>query len=73
MWQARYSGVFQGEDLKTVTVAIWGLTFKPKTDDVRESPAIDIINCLLEQGVKMKAYDPKGMVNAREVFSDRIE
>ncbi len=65
--------VFQGEDLRAVTVAIWGLTFKPKTDDVRESPAIDIINCLLEQGVKVKAYDPKGMENARETFSDRIE
>jgi UDPglucose 6-dehydrogenase len=63
---------FRGEDLKGVNVAVWGLTFKPKTDDVRESPAIDIINALLEQGVKVTAYDPKGMENARLMFGERI-
>lgn len=63
---------FKGEDLKNITVAIWGLTFKPKTDDVRESPAIDIINTLASHGIKIRAYDPKGMENAREIFRDRI-
>jgi UDPglucose 6-dehydrogenase len=63
---------FKDEDLSSLTVAIWGLTFKPKTDDVRESPAIDIINNLINHGVKIRAYDPKGMDNAREIFQDRI-
>ena len=63
---------FKDEDLSSLTVAIWGLTFKPKTDDVRESPAIDIINNLISHGVKIRAYDPKGMDNAREIFQDRI-
>ncbi len=64
---------FEGEDLTKITVAVWGLTFKPKTDDVRESPAIDIINTLLESGIKVVAYDPKGMDNAREIFGNHIE
>ncbi|HOJ15192.1 MAG TPA: UDP-glucose/GDP-mannose dehydrogenase family protein [Deltaproteobacteria bacterium] len=63
---------FAGEDLSKVTAAVWGLTFKPKTDDVRESPAIDIINYLLEHGITVKAYDPQGMPNARALFGDRI-
>jgi len=64
---------FKGEDPRSLTVAIWGLTFKPKTDDVRESPAIDIINGLISHGITVKAYDPKGMDNAREIFQDRIQ
>jgi len=64
---------FKEEDPSTLTIAIWGLTFKPKTDDVRESPAIDIINTLICHGVKIRAFDPKGMDNAREIFKDRIE
>jgi UDPglucose 6-dehydrogenase len=64
---------FNGEDLKKITVAIWGLTFKPKTDDVRESPAIDIINTLIGHGIKIKAYDPKGIENSREIFKDSIQ
>jgi len=58
--------------LKKITVAVWGLTFKPKTDDVRESPAIDIINALLEYGVTVTAFDPKGIENARKIFNDHI-
>ena len=53
--------------------AVWGLTFKPKTDDVRESAAIDIINFLLQNGAKVKANDPKGIENAKKIFGDRIE
>jgi len=60
------------KDLKQRTVAVWGLTFKPKTDDVRESPAIDIINKLVSRGIRIKAYDPKGMENAKEIFRDTI-
>ena len=63
---------FKKKDLKKITVAVWGLTFKPKTDDVRESPAIDIIKTLLSHGIKIKAFDPKGIDNARKIFKNRI-
>jgi len=63
---------FKGEDLKKITVAVWGLTFKPKTDDVRESPAIDIINILIKHNMKVVAYDPKGIENARQIFDNKI-
>jgi len=63
---------FKGEDPAGLTVAVWGLTFKPKTDDVRESPAIDIIDALTGHGIKVRAYDPKGMDNARDIFRDSI-
>jgi UDPglucose 6-dehydrogenase len=63
---------FKKRDLKKITVAVWGLTFKPKTDDVRESPAIDIINSLLVHGIKVKAFDPKGIENARKIFKGSI-
>ena len=43
-----------------------GLSFKPNTDDMRDAPAIDIINNLLKDGAKIKAYDPKAMDNAKE-------
>ena len=55
-----------------VNIAIWGLTFKPKTDDVREAPAIDIIRILLEKGFNIRAYDPQGMDNARAILGDSI-
>lgn len=54
------------------TIALWGLTFKPKTDDMRESSTIYLINFLLENGAKVQAHDPKGMENAKKIFGDRI-
>jgi UDPglucose 6-dehydrogenase len=54
------------------TLAVWGLTFKPKTDDVRESPALYVIEMLLEKGMKIRAFDPKGIENARKVLDDKI-
>lgn len=60
-------------DVKDKKVAIWGLSFKPKTDDIREAPSVIIINKLLEEGVKVKAYDPVAMDEARKIFGDRIE
>jgi len=65
-------GFFKKKDLKKITVAVWGLTFKPKTDDVRESPSIDIIETLLSHGIKVRAFDPKGIENARKIFKSRI-
>ena len=60
-------------DIKNKTFAIWGLAFKPKTNDMREAPAITIINELLKHGAKVKAYDPKAMESARFIFGDKIE
>lgn len=55
------------------TLAVLGLAFKPNTDDMRFAPSIDIINCLLEEGAKVKAFDPEAMERARGVFGGKIE
>ena len=62
-----------GGDLNGKTFAVWGLAFKPRTDDMREAPAIYIINSLLEQGAKVRATDPEAMEQAKLKFGDRIE
>ncbi len=62
-----------GKDLKGMTFAIWGLAFKPKTDDMREAPAITVIEALLSMGAKIQAYDPKATSAAKYLFKDRIE
>ena len=59
-------------DIKNKTFAVWGLAFKPRTNDMRESPAITIINMLLDKGAKIKAYDPKAMETAKVIFGDKI-
>lgn len=59
-------------DIKNKTFAVWGLSFKPRTNDMRESPAITIINMLLDKGAKIKAYDPKAMETAKVIFGDKI-
>jgi len=59
-------------ELRGRTIAIWGLAFKPRTDDMREAPAISIIEQLLERGAIVRAYDPEAMATARRLFGDRI-
>ena len=54
------------------TIAIWGLSFKPNTDDIREAPAIETINKLLDNGFTIKAYDPEAMKNIAEIYGDKI-
>jgi UDPglucose 6-dehydrogenase len=60
-------------DLKGRSIAIWGLAFKPKTDDMREAPAITIIEELLNSGASVAAYDPEAAGTARGIFGDRIQ
>jgi UDPglucose 6-dehydrogenase len=59
-------------DLGGRTIALWGLAFKPKTDDMREAPAITVIERLLAAGAVVRAYDPEASETARRIFGDRI-
>lgn len=60
-------------DLKGKKFAVWGLAFKPNTDDMREAPSIPVINLLLESGARVKAFDPASMENAKFYLNDTIE
>lgn len=60
-------------DLKGKTIAVWGLSFKPHTDDVREAPALYNIEELLEAGAIIKAHDPEAMDNIKRVIGDKIQ
>ena len=61
------------KSLKGRTFAVWGLSFKPRTDDMREAPSVVIINRLLEMGAKVRAHDPEAIREAKKIFGDRIE
>ncbi len=68
----RLKEYFKG-NLKDKTVAIWGLAFKPHTDDIREAPALYNIDALLKEGAKLKVHDPEGMENVKRVLGDKVE
>jgi UDPglucose 6-dehydrogenase len=59
-------------DLKGKTIALWGLAFKPRTDDMREAPAIVVIERLLAAGATVRAYDPGARETARRIFDGRV-
>jgi len=61
-----------GPDLSGKTIAIWGLAFKPSTDDIREAPALYTIDQLLAAGAKIQAYDPEAMDNVAERYGDKV-
>ena len=63
---------FFGGDLRGRKIALWGLAFKPNTDDIREAPALYIIDKLLKEGAIVSVYDPEAMENVREIYGDRI-
>ncbi len=63
-----YSGSLEGK-----VFGVWGLAFKAETDDMRESPAIPIIDYLIKHGAKVKAYDREAMEKAKKIFGDKIE
>lgn len=62
-----------GADLRGKKLAVWGLAFKPKTDDVREAPALAIIRRLLEAGAAVAVHDPRAMSNARRELGERVQ
>ena len=72
----RILSYFGGSDterpLAGKSFAIWGLSFKPRTDDMREAPSVVIINRLLELGAVIKAHDPEAIKEAKKIFGDRI-
>jgi UDPglucose 6-dehydrogenase len=67
----KIKGFFNG-DLKGKQIAIWGLSFKPDTDDIREAPALYIINALLAEGARITAYDPEAMENVKNLLGNTI-
>lgn len=66
--KAHYEGNISGK-----TIAVWGLAFKPNTDDIREAPALESIDELLQLGAKVVAFDPEAMDNVKELYGNKIK
>lgn len=62
-----------GGKLKGKTIAIWGIAFKPQTDDIREAPSLVLISSLLKEGVTVQAHDPVAMPHAKGIFGRRVQ
>lgn len=70
--QEKIESHFAGK-LKGKRIAVWGLAFKPRTDDIREAPALVLINRMLEQGAEIVAHDPEAMDNVAAIYGDKIQ
>ncbi|MFV1965707.1 MAG: UDP-glucose/GDP-mannose dehydrogenase family protein [Pirellulaceae bacterium] len=67
----KITGHFGGQ-LKDKMIAVWGLAFKPRTDDIREAPALVLIDALLEMGAQLQVHDPEAMENVREQYGSKL-
>jgi UDPglucose 6-dehydrogenase len=72
-FMAKIDGHFANGQLSGATIAIWGIAFKPGTDDIREAPSITLIQHLLQRGAKIVAYDPVAQETCRQVLGDQID
>jgi len=61
-----------GNTLQGKTLAVWGLAFKPRTDDIREAPALTFIDAMLSEGVKLQVHDPEAIANVRTAYGDKL-
>jgi UDPglucose 6-dehydrogenase len=61
-----------GSQLSGKCLAVWGLAFKPRTDDVREAPALALIDAMLEEGVRLRVHDPEAIANVRQIYGDKL-
>lgn len=69
----RILGHYQEQSLEGKRFALWGLSFKPRTDDIRDAPALEVIHMLLEKGARITAFDPVAMENCGRVLGDKIQ
>lgn len=61
-----------GEALKSKTLAVWGLAFKPRTDDIRDAPSLVLLDAMLEAGARLRVHDPEAMTNVRAIYGDKL-
>lgn len=66
-------GEYFGDRIRGARIAVWGLSYKPETDDIRDAPSLDVIHSLLEAGAQVVGYDPAAMANVRSVLGARVE
>jgi len=69
----RIVGHYPGCDVEGKLFALWGLSFKPRTDDIRDAPALDLVRTLLQKGARIRAFDPVAMENAGRILGDSID
>ena len=63
---------YYGDGIATKRIAVWGVSFKPRTDDIRNAPALDVIDALLEAGAQVVVYDPRAVPKLRAMYGDRV-
>ncbi len=61
-----------GSSLKGKCLGVWGLAFKPRTDDIREAPALTLIDEMLKEGVQLRVHDPEAIANVKAIYGDKM-